>query len=158
MEPLLGDMPLIGALSVFFLKKPVSSGPSDSVLLWSLWLLVAPAKCGFFFLTPTVSEFPHGVQKIFKWNLKFLEKRHIVAINTLVGTSCLWSLSLHSFCLTAVFLPVPQQTLSFKLGLDCSGSVTFIMSYFKMIVYSAEGEWLFPSPPSSICGDEIEMW
>ena len=24
MEPLLGDMPLIGALSVFFLKKPVS--------------------------------------------------------------------------------------------------------------------------------------
>lgn len=25
MEPLLGDMPLIGALSVFFLKKPVSS-------------------------------------------------------------------------------------------------------------------------------------
>lgn len=24
MEPLLGDMPLVGALSVFFLKKPVS--------------------------------------------------------------------------------------------------------------------------------------
>lgn len=27
MEPLLGDMPLIGALSLFFLKKPVSSSP-----------------------------------------------------------------------------------------------------------------------------------
>lgn len=25
MEPLLGDMPLVGALSVFFLKKPVST-------------------------------------------------------------------------------------------------------------------------------------
>lgn len=25
MEPLLGDMPLIGALTVFFLQKPVSS-------------------------------------------------------------------------------------------------------------------------------------
>ena len=25
MDPLLGDMPLIGALSVFFLKKPVSN-------------------------------------------------------------------------------------------------------------------------------------
>lgn len=24
MEPLLGDMPLVGALSLFFLKKPVS--------------------------------------------------------------------------------------------------------------------------------------
>ncbi|CAB1349465.1 unnamed protein product [Coregonus sp. 'balchen'] len=27
MEPLLGDMPLVGALSLFFLKKPVSSSP-----------------------------------------------------------------------------------------------------------------------------------
>ncbi len=27
MEPLLGDMPLIGALSVFFLKKPVRQPP-----------------------------------------------------------------------------------------------------------------------------------
>lgn len=32
MEPLLGDMPLIGALSVFFLKKPVSTSTFDLVL------------------------------------------------------------------------------------------------------------------------------
>lgn len=31
MEPLLGDMPLIGALSVFFLKKPVSTLTFDLV-------------------------------------------------------------------------------------------------------------------------------
>lgn len=30
MEPLLGDMPLVGALSLFFLKKPVS--PDDEIL------------------------------------------------------------------------------------------------------------------------------
>lgn len=29
LEPLLGDMPLVGALSVFFLKKPVSTLTSD---------------------------------------------------------------------------------------------------------------------------------
>lgn len=29
MEPLLGDMPLVGALSVFFLKKPVSPAADD---------------------------------------------------------------------------------------------------------------------------------
>ena len=29
MEPLLGDMPLVGALSVFFLKKPVSPATDD---------------------------------------------------------------------------------------------------------------------------------
>lgn len=34
MEPLLGDMPLIGALSVFFLKKPVST----STFNLTLWL------------------------------------------------------------------------------------------------------------------------
>lgn len=33
MEPLLGDMPLVGALSVFFLKKPVST-PTLSRLLY----------------------------------------------------------------------------------------------------------------------------
>lgn len=33
MEPLLGDMPLIGALSVFFLKKPVSI-PTFDLFLW----------------------------------------------------------------------------------------------------------------------------
>lgn len=64
-----------------------------------------------------------------------MEKRHVLAINALTGTSCLWLLSLHSFFLTAVFLPVPQQTLSFQLSLDCSGLVTFIMSNFNMIVY-----------------------
>lgn len=32
MEPLLGDMPLVGALSIFFLKKPVSTLTFDLIL------------------------------------------------------------------------------------------------------------------------------
>lgn len=34
MEPLLGDMPLIGALSVFFLKKPVSPDADNAMLIY----------------------------------------------------------------------------------------------------------------------------
>lgn len=32
LEPLIGDMPLVGALSIFFLRKPVSQGLFHSLL------------------------------------------------------------------------------------------------------------------------------
>lgn len=52
MEPLLGDMPLIGALSVFFLKKPVSTLTFDpppklwvpdippAIFFWQTWIII----------------------------------------------------------------------------------------------------------------------
>jgi hypothetical protein len=38
MEPLLGDMPLVGALSLFFLKKPVSSSTLYTLPLSTIWI------------------------------------------------------------------------------------------------------------------------
>ncbi len=35
MEPLLGEMPLVGALSLFFLKKPVSPDSDDVALVFN---------------------------------------------------------------------------------------------------------------------------
>lgn len=32
LEPLIGDMPLVGALSIFFLRKPVSQGSGCSYI------------------------------------------------------------------------------------------------------------------------------
>lgn len=41
-----------------------------------------------------------------------------------------WLLSVESFPLAALFLPVPRQTLSLKLGLRCGKSKMFFVSYF----------------------------
>lgn len=43
MEPLLGDMPLVGALSLFFLKKPVSASKMLIMPLTQLHLLIRAA-------------------------------------------------------------------------------------------------------------------
>lgn len=57
MEPLLGDMPLIGALSVFFLKKPVGTLPSSGVF-WFFFSGNSQVS-----LTIAASYYQHGTWK-----------------------------------------------------------------------------------------------
>lgn len=52
MEPLLGDMPLVGALSVFFLKKPVSAD-ADNTTLVNLLKLFRRAAVGDLMTLPS---------------------------------------------------------------------------------------------------------
>lgn len=60
MEPLLGDMPLIGALSVFFLKKPVSTVTFDLMI----WLFVV-CRLRLFTSGEEVLCRRHGFKRVF---------------------------------------------------------------------------------------------
>lgn len=103
MEPLLGDMPLVGALSVFFLKKPVSTSSCMNQLLYrcipSLWPLSSFLCLNTFYLFRFKAQ-------ILVLTIKSLRGRYKVLPFPLKLCCILWSISWNAFE-WKVFIPSP---------------------------------------------------